>query len=210
MYNLLFFQNVTFLLLSFSFVLLDRLTGKRNNKYNYVQLVNTTLFQLYFVTMPFGIVFIHLYNFYGMFAPVEKSTTHLIAQLIRLTVCILIEEVLFYYIHRILHTPWFYQRFHKLHHQIVVPVAVSTLYVDTVEHIVLNLLPVLFAPWLAGVQGDFLYVWFLLTNIASIASHSGYEFARFHEHHHRYRTCNYGVLGIMDKLHGTSTIITTS
>lgn len=43
--------------------------------------------------------------------------------------CILIREVLTYYGHRLLHKRYFYERYHKIHHQWTAPIAITAMIV---------------------------------------------------------------------------------
>ena len=63
-------------------------------------------------------------------------------------------------------------------------------------------------PVLVGLTGQWLYVWFFLVNWGSVSSHSGFVQSvpgvQFHDDHHLYRNRNFGVLGLFDWLHGTT------
>lgn len=59
-----------------------------------------------------------------------------------LSICILVEEVAFYYSHRLLHHPRIYKFIHKRHHEWTSPIAITAVYCHPVEHVFSNLLPV--------------------------------------------------------------------
>ena len=50
-----------------------------------------------------------------------------------LVICVLVEEVLFYYSHRLLHSRWFYGRVHKQHHEYKAPVGMAAIYAHPLE-----------------------------------------------------------------------------
>ncbi|XP_030378254.1 fatty acid hydroxylase domain-containing protein 2 [Scaptodrosophila lebanonensis] len=122
---------------------------------------------------------------------------------------VVLEEIMFYYSHRLLHHKAIYKYVHKKHHEWTSPVAAMTLYAHPVEHIVANLIPVGFS--LALLRSHIAVAWmvFALAIMNSMNDHAGYSFpwsggsVRFHDYHHAKFNYNYGVTGWLDKLHGT-------
>ncbi|KAF9481349.1 sterol desaturase [Pholiota conissans] len=121
---------------------------------------------------------------------------------------ILIREVSFYYIHRIFHQPYFYARIHKTHHRFVAPMSLAAQYASIPEHIVANIMPLV----LPGLLFDchILTYWgFLASQLIDTSTvHSGYDFfarvAEMHDKHHELFNVNYGVIGLVDWVHGTN------
>ncbi|XP_031428200.1 fatty acid hydroxylase domain-containing protein 2 [Clupea harengus] len=128
--------------------------------------------------------------------------------LLELSLCGLIEEVFFYYSHRLAHHPTFYKHIHKIHHEWTAPVGVIALYAHPVEHVVSNMLPALVGPILLGSHLSTTCLWFTAALLVTTISHCGYHLPllpspEFHDYHHlKFNQC-FGVLGVLDRLHGT-------
>ena len=126
-----------------------------------------------------------------------------------LVVSVLVEEVAFYYSHRLFHTKVLYRRVHKLHHQFTAPVGMAAEYAHPLEHMISNVLPVAAGPLLLGSHLTFMWMWMAFALSTTVNTHSGYDtplhrgVSRSHDmHHEKFHVC-YGVLGVLDWLHGT-------
>lgn len=126
--------------------------------------------------------------------------------------CTLGREALFYYGHRALHWPWLYRRFHKQHHLFNTPVAVASLYCHPVEHVVSNILPVIIPAHILRIH--IVTFWLFSCGVIAQASlaHCGYSFfdlsfagwkPEVHDLHHEKFNVNYGLIGLLDAVHGT-------
>jgi methylsterol monooxygenase len=120
----------------------------------------------------------------------------------------LIRDFLFYYVHRLMHTKRFYRLFHSTHHSFRAPIALAAVYSHTVDHSLQNAMPI-YVP-MALQRAHFLtLLLFAGTAVLDAAvSHSGYALPRLpsvqnHDIHHEKGNVNFGVLGLMDWLHGT-------
>ncbi|XP_055937073.1 fatty acid hydroxylase domain-containing protein 2-like isoform X1 [Argiope bruennichi] len=121
---------------------------------------------------------------------------------------VLVEEVFFYYSHRILHHPRLYKHYHKRHHEWISPVGVSAIYCHPVEHVLSNVLPTFMGSVIAGTHVTSLWAWLIFATGYGVIVHSGYHLPltptpEFHHYHHLKFKENFGIIGILDWLHGT-------
>jgi methylsterol monooxygenase len=123
--------------------------------------------------------------------------------------CVLIREVMFYYAHRALHTKRLYRAIHKTHHRFTALMALSSQYAHPVEHLIANTLPVALPPMLLGSHILTMWGFLVVVLIDTTTVHSGYDFfagaAKHHDAHHEKFNVHYGVIGLLDWLHGTGT-----
>lgn len=120
----------------------------------------------------------------------------------------LVEEVGFYYSHRLFHHPRLYKHFHKIHHEWTAPTSIVSIYAHPLEHIISNLLPMALGPIITGSHLATAWLWFAVGLMSTTVAHSGYHLPLFpspeaHDYHHlKFNNC-FGVLGVLDRLHGT-------
>ncbi|XP_008070910.1 fatty acid hydroxylase domain-containing protein 2 [Carlito syrichta] len=172
------------------------------------QAIRTVLFNQFVVSLPMVVSFYPLLKWWGDPCRHDLPTFHWF--LLELATFTLIEEVLFYYSHRLLHHPKFYKRIHKKHHEWTAPIGVISFYSHPVEHVASNMVPAMLGPLVMGSHLSSITIWFSLAVTVTTISHSGYHLPflpspEFHDYHHlKFNQC-YGVLGVLDQLHGTDT-----
>lgn len=125
-------------------------------------------------------------------------------------ISIIFIEAGFYYVHRALHQPYFYKQIHKYHHEWQAPISLTVFYVHPIEHIFVNVLPILSGPLILQTHPLFTWFWILFSLIVAMSNHSGWYYIvnllgppLFHDYHHNLFIGNYGLIGLFDYIHGT-------
>jgi len=147
--------------------------------------------------------------------PLNRPLPSLGEFFLHLVVFMLVEEVGFYYSHRLFHQPYFYKRIHKIHHEWTAPVALTAVYAHPLEHLLSNSIPVMAGPLLMGSHPVSMWIWYTMALLSTTYSHSGYHFpftptSEFHDYHHLKFSNNFGALGFLDWFHGTDAHFKTS
>ncbi len=154
-----------------------------------------------------------LLRFTGVHAGPLPPWWVIVAQLVLFTY---LDDFLYYWFHRGMHTRWLYKRVHGWHHRIVTPWAVTGHYMHPVEYVLTGTLA-LAGPLLVGAHVAVLWLWFALRQWEAAEGHCGYEFpwtpthlfpgndgARHHDYHHARVRGNYaGFFPIWDRVFGT-------
>jgi 4-alpha-methyl-delta7-sterol-4alpha-methyl oxidase len=129
---------------------------------------------------------------------------------------IYLDDFLYYWFHRTMHTRWLYKHVHAWHHRIVTPWAITGHYMHPVEYVVTATIA-LAGPILLGSHVVVLWLWFAFRQWEAAEGHCGYDFpwtpthllpfndgARHHDFHHARVRGNYaGFLAYVDWMFGT-------
>ena len=83
------------------------------------------------------------------------------------------------------------------------------------EHLVCNAGPAFMGPFIMGSHITTGWIWLSLALVTLVNAHSGYHFPfmpspEAHDFHHLKFTQNFGVLGVLDRLHGTDAVFRKS
>ncbi|XP_037543211.1 fatty acid hydroxylase domain-containing protein 2 [Nematolebias whitei] len=192
-----------------SFITRYRIQEDKNNPVDPTKLrqaVKTVLFNHFFISGPMVVVVYHLMSWRGGACGPELPTFHW--ALMELAVFSMVEEIMFYYSHRLFHHPSLYKHYHKQHHEWTAPVGIVCIYAHPLEHVISNLMPVVAGPVILGSHITTTSMWYCLALVSTTISHCGYHLPflpspEFHDFHHLRFTQCFGVFGVLDRLHGT-------
>ena len=119
----------------------------------------------------------------------------------------LIEDTLFYWLHRLFHTPFLYKHFHKVHHRYYNPTSLVSYYFHPVDLLVGVSIPTFTGPMLLKSHIYTLWLWIGVRMLEGVDGHCGYDFwfmpfryfpfrpgAGVHYYHHTHSCGNYGSL----------------
>ena len=97
------------------------------------------------------------------------SAKEVVAQLV---VYSLVEDYLSYWIHRLLHTRWGYEKIHRIHHEFTAPTGFAMSYSHWAENLALSI-PALAGPAIVPCHITTQWLWFSIRLIEGINIHSG-------------------------------------
>ncbi|XP_054810183.1 methylsterol monooxygenase 1-1-like isoform X2 [Prosopis cineraria] len=114
----------------------------------------------------------------------------------QLVMYFLIEDYTNYWIHRLLHGKWGYEKIHRVHHEYAAPIGFAAAYAHWAEILILGI-PSFLGPAMIPGHMITLWLWIALRQIEAIDTHSGYDIpwsptkyipfyagAEHHDYHH--------------------------
>jgi len=132
----------------------------------------------------------------------------------------LVEDFSFYWSHRTFHRPFFYKRFHKIHHEFTNTVSIGATYAHPVEYIFGNAIPTALGFMILGTRCHFAtyIMWIIIRMFETVDGHCGYEFSwspyrllpmsgssEYHNFHHSHNSGTFtSFFTIWDTVFGTN------
>jgi sterol desaturase/sphingolipid hydroxylase (fatty acid hydroxylase superfamily) len=137
----------------------------------------------------------------------------------QIAACLLVEDFMFYWSHRLLHMPFLFKHIHKVHHRYHATIGLASEYAHPLEFYFGNLLPTTMGPALVKAHLVTYFIWIGIRLAKTCEAHCGYRFpfspfqflpfanpAPAHEYHHSrgINSCYGSFLCFWDTLCGTN------
>lgn len=191
-----------FFSMMFYFVDLAYLNKNHNNWKNYGKGAIISLFNQVFVSAPT----IFLLNDYVNNAIDKSKDDTMTTTIIKVFAISNISNIIFYFIHYLLHKPYFYKMIHSKHHEFIDPIAVAALYAHPIEHLFGNILAFIVPQLIIGINYTTTMILVFIGTLITLIAHFDYNILGIkngHAIHHRKFLCNYGFGDYLDKFFGT-------
>lgn len=126
----------------------------------------------------------------------------------QILICVICNDFLFHFTHKLLHTKYLYKQIHYKHHQYNNPIGISAEFAHPIEFILGNVLPAGLGPFLLSLTTNIhittIWAWTIFGIGATVEQHSGFELpfspygivpftfsSSYHDFHHTRYKFNY-------------------
>jgi len=217
-----FFMNVCYLLAGIFFWICDRFQILHKYKIQEKKYANDSEYWRCIQNLVVNyilIIFPLIYVSFPVFSLLNFSSALPLPDIYTFTghfiFCLFAEDFTHYWLHRLLHVPYFYQRIHKIHHTFAAPFGLTASYAHPIEILVLGFCT-FSGPLVIRPHFFTFYCWVLFRQLDAVATHCGYDLPSFtdyipfyggtkvHDYHHKSFIYNYSSrFTYLDKLFGT-------
>uniref|UniRef100_A0ACD5TTD5 Uncharacterized protein n=1 Tax=Avena sativa TaxID=4498 RepID=A0ACD5TTD5_AVESA len=138
----------------------------------------------------------------------------------QMVVYLLVDDYLGYWMHRLMHTKWGYEKIHHVHHEFMAPIGYVGPYAHWADELIFGIPPFV-GPALVPCHMTTFWLWSVIRHLALMDAHIGFDFplnptkfipfyggAPHHDYHHRVggkSKCNFStVFTFCDYLYGTA------
>ncbi|KAK9740548.1 hypothetical protein RND81_03G043600 [Saponaria officinalis] len=144
------------------------------------------------VNLPVMLLSYPVFTFMGM-----RSSLPLPSWYFKILFYFILEDFVFYWGRRILHTKWLYQHVHRIHHEYATPFGLTSEYAHPAEILFLGFATIV-GPAITCPHLLTLWLWMMVRVLETVEAHCGYHFpwspsnfiplnggSDFHDYHHR-------------------------
>lgn len=211
---------LTYLIVGTPFLLFDRFQLFQKYKIHKTQYPSDKLILLAFAEYILCEVLVYIPStilpyYFGQTVHIQKDAPTIYDFIIEYIQIFITSDILFWFMHRLMHTKFMYKHVHSVHHYYRTPFAFCTQSHHPIESILMSL-PVIIPILYFGTHVFTQMTAFMIILAYGVEGHSGYDFglqkltfgfmgfAPMHDVHHSSVTCNYGAYTtIMDRIMNT-------
>ncbi|KAF5821576.1 putative 4-alpha-methylsterol monooxygenase [Helianthus annuus] len=198
-----FLHETVFFLSGLPFVYIERagwlkkykIQAKNNTTEAQEKCITRLLFYHFCVNLPVMLASYPVFSFMGMKSSLPLPSWKVIST--QILFYFIVEDFIFYWGHRILHTKWLYKHVHSVHHEYATPFGLTSEYAHPAEILFLGFATI-FGPAITGPHLITLWLWMVVRVLETVEAHCGYHFpwspsnflplyggSDFHDYHHR-------------------------
>lgn len=172
-----------------------KIQGKMNTPQAQTKCIVRLLLYHACVNLPLMMLSYPVFTWMGMTSKLPLPSWKVVA--FQIASYFILEDFIFYWGHRILHTKWLYKHIHSVHHEYATPFGLTSEYAHPAEILFLGF-ATFFGPGITGPHLFTLWLWMILRVLETVEAHCGYDFpwsfsklfplyggADFHDYHHR-------------------------
>ncbi|RLA63806.1 MAG: hypothetical protein DRQ89_05715 [Epsilonproteobacteria bacterium] len=154
-------------------------SNKRTKKGLQLKAVKLIILNEIFVQTPALVVSFYMFEYLGL-TMTMGNYPGVFLFIFQIIIFMLIEDTMFYWIHRLLHQKTLFRKIHHIHHRFNINSAVASQYAHPVEFLICDLVPVITGPALLLILGlpvhiITLWIWMVIRIWESVDAHSGYN-----------------------------------
>lgn len=151
------------------------------SKETWRRMLGRSIFFTLFNTMVSAQFFVVVFEYLKLYAPAPSSIESMPSPFVfacQVIFCMIIEDVAFYFNHRLLHHPKLYPSIHKIHHENKVNYCLAAIHTHPVEYIVGNVFPMIIGPAILWhrMHRASCFGWYFVRICETLEAHSGYSF----------------------------------
>ncbi|GAQ91192.1 sterol 4-alpha-methyl-oxidase 2 [Klebsormidium nitens] len=212
-----FLSGIPFLLMEMYNIRKYKIQKKVNTSAAQQKCLKKLMFYHFCVNLPVMMLSYPVFKYMGFTTALPLPSWKTIGG--QLFLYFIIEDFIFYWGHRLLHTKLLYKYIHSVHHEYATPFGLTSEYAHPLEILFLGFATIA-GPALTGPHLLTLWLWMSVRVLETVEAHCGYEFpwspskffpiyggADFHDYHHRClytKSGNYSsTFTYMDHLFGT-------
>ncbi|XAR58952.1 Methylsterol monooxygenase [Bertholletia excelsa] len=172
-----------------------KIQAKNNSPQAQEKCITRLLLYHFCVNLPVMLVSYPVFRIMGMRSSLPLPSWKVIST--QILFYFILEDFVFYWGHRVLHTKWLYKHVHSIHHEYATPFGLTSEYAHPAEILFLGFATIV-GPAITGPHLITLWLWMVLRVLETVEAHCGYHFpwspsnflplyggSDFHDYHHR-------------------------